>query len=58
MCDEVTTKMRRSPLCVRYGLILLMGYLGADGFTSMFQEKLFADHKTSKSAPPSDPTKG
>ena len=35
----------------RYGLVLLMGYLGADGFTSMFQEKLFAEHKTSKSAP-------
>merc|ERR1719181_1385406 len=31
-----------------YGLVLLMGYLGADGFTSMFQEKLFAEHKTSK----------
>jgi len=31
-----------------YGIVLLMGYLGADGFTSMFQEKLFAEHKTSK----------
>merc|ERR1719181_1823115 len=31
-----------------YGIVLLMGYLGADGFTSMFQEKLFSEHKTSK----------
>jgi len=31
-----------------YGLVLLLGYLGADGFTSMFQEKLFGDYKTSK----------
>jgi adenosine 3'-phospho 5'-phosphosulfate transporter B2 len=31
-----------------YGLLLLLGYLGADGFTSMFQEKLFSEHKTSK----------
>merc|ERR1712061_117765 len=31
-----------------YGLLLLLGFLGCDGFTSTFQEKLFKDHKTSK----------
>merc|ERR1712151_210340 len=31
-----------------YGLILLLGFLGFDGFTSTFQEKLFKEHKTSK----------
>jgi len=31
-----------------YGLLLLAGFLGCDGFTSTFQEKLFKDHKTSK----------
>merc|ERR1719506_3267506 len=31
-----------------YGLLLLLGFLGADGFTSTFQEKLFKEHQTSK----------
>ena len=31
-----------------YGLVLLMGFLACDGFTSTFQEKLFKEHKTSK----------
>jgi len=31
-----------------HGLILLLVFLGLDGFTSTFQEKLFKDHKTSK----------
>eukprot|EP00929_Paragymnodinium_shiwhaense_P008575 TRINITY_DN112531_c0_g1_i1.p1 TRINITY_DN112531_c0_g1~~TRINITY_DN112531_c0_g1_i1.p1 ORF type:complete len:387 (+),score=82.62 TRINITY_DN112531_c0_g1_i1:66-1163(+) len=31
-----------------YGLLLLLGFLGFDGFTSTFQEKLFSEHKTSK----------
>jgi len=31
-----------------YGLLLLLGFLGCDGFTSTFQEKLFSEHKTSK----------
>merc|ERR1719299_356480 len=31
-----------------YGLLLLACFLGLDGFTSTFQEKLFKDHKTSK----------
>ena len=31
-----------------YGLLLLMGFLACDGFTSTFQEKLFKEHKTSK----------
>jgi len=31
-----------------YGLLLLLGFLGFDGFTSTFQEKLFKEHKTSK----------
>merc|ERR1740127_450940 len=31
-----------------FGLILLLLFLGFDGFTSTFQEKLFKDHKTSK----------
>jgi len=31
-----------------YGLILLLCFLGLDGFTSTFQEKLFKEHKTSK----------
>lgn len=30
-----------------YGLILLLAFLGFDGFTSTFQEKLFKDHQTS-----------
>lgn len=31
-----------------YGLMLLGCFLGLDGFTSTFQEKLFKEHKTSK----------
>merc|ERR1719408_769663 len=31
-----------------YGLLLLVGFLAADGFTSTFQEKLFKEHQTSK----------
>jgi len=31
-----------------YGLLLLLCFLGLDGFTSTFQEKLFKEHKTSK----------
>merc|ERR1740124_549816 len=31
-----------------YGLLLLAGFLGLDGFTSTFQEKLFKEHVTSK----------
>jgi adenosine 3'-phospho 5'-phosphosulfate transporter B2 len=31
-----------------YGLVLLLGFLVCDSFTSTFQEKLFKDHKTSK----------
>jgi len=31
-----------------HGLILLLIFLGLDGFTSTFQEKLFKEHKTSK----------
>lgn len=31
-----------------FGLLLLLGFLFFDGFTSTFQEKLFKDHKTSK----------
>merc|ERR1719330_713679 len=31
-----------------HGLILLLIFLGLDGFTSTFQEKLFKDHQTSK----------
>jgi adenosine 3'-phospho 5'-phosphosulfate transporter B2 len=31
-----------------YGLLLLLGFLGCDGFTSTFQEKLFAEGKGSK----------
>eukprot|EP00401_Gymnodinium_catenatum_P065330 CAMPEP_0117598850 /NCGR_PEP_ID=MMETSP0784-20121206/75628_1 /TAXON_ID=39447 /ORGANISM="" /LENGTH=356 /DNA_ID=CAMNT_0005401351 /DNA_START=54 /DNA_END=1124 /DNA_ORIENTATION=+ len=31
-----------------YGLLLLLAFLGLDGFTSTFQEKLFKEHKTSK----------
>jgi len=31
-----------------YGLLLLLGFLVFDGFTSTFQEKLFKDHQTSK----------
>merc|ERR1712113_1014358 len=31
-----------------YGLLLLLAFLGADGFTSTFQEKLFKEHKVSK----------
>merc|ERR1719471_956402 len=31
-----------------HGLILLLVFLGLDGFTSTFQEKLFKEHKTSK----------
>merc|ERR1719271_1074885 len=31
-----------------YGLLLLGCFLGLDGFTSTFQEKLFKEHKTSK----------
>ena len=31
-----------------YGLLLLGGFLGLDGFTSTFQEKLFKEHVTSK----------
>jgi len=31
-----------------YGLLLLVGFLAADGFTSTFQEKLFEEHQTSK----------
>jgi len=31
-----------------YGLFLLVAFLGLDGFTSTFQEKLFKEHKTSK----------
>merc|ERR1719353_1561730 len=31
-----------------YGLLLLATFLGLDGFTSTFQEKLFKEHKTSK----------
>mmetsp|Transcript_13668 Transcript_13668/g.28020 ORF Transcript_13668/g.28020 Transcript_13668/m.28020 type:complete len:341 (+) Transcript_13668:1679-2701(+) len=30
-----------------YGLILMAGYLGADGFTSTFQEKLFSGYQMS-----------
>jgi len=32
----------------KYGLLLLACFLGLDGFTSTFQEKLFKEHKTSK----------
>jgi adenosine 3'-phospho 5'-phosphosulfate transporter B2 len=31
-----------------HGLILLLTFLGLDGFTSTFQEKLFKQHKTTK----------
>merc|ERR1719379_2567078 len=31
-----------------YGLLLLVGFLLFDGFTSTFQEKLFKEHQTSK----------
>jgi len=31
-----------------HGLVLLLLFLGLDGFTSTFQEKLFKEHKTSK----------
>merc|ERR1719277_2764976 len=31
-----------------FGLLLLVGFLGLDGFTSTMQEKLFKDHVTSK----------
>merc|ERR1719469_1641804 len=31
-----------------YGLLLLQCFLGLDGLTSTFQEKLFKEHKTSK----------
>jgi len=31
-----------------YGLLLLLGFLGFDGFTSTFQEKLFKEHSTTK----------
>merc|ERR1719401_863651 len=31
-----------------HGLILLLVFLGLDGFTSTFQEKLFKQHKTTK----------
>jgi len=31
-----------------YGLVLMLGFLACDGFTSTFQEKLFKEHKTSK----------
>lgn len=31
-----------------YGLLLLLGFLGFDGFTSTFQEKLFKELKTTK----------
>jgi len=31
-----------------YGLLLLVAFMCLDGFTSTFQEKLFAEHKTSK----------
>jgi len=31
-----------------YGLLLLLGFLAFDGFTSTFQEKLFKEHSTTK----------
>lgn len=31
-----------------YGLLMLVGFVALDGFTSTFQEKLFRDHMTSK----------
>jgi len=31
-----------------YGLLLLLGFLAFDGFTSTFQEKLFKEHATTK----------
>merc|ERR1719491_2140988 len=31
-----------------WGLVLLVGFLACDGLTSIFQEKLFKEHKTSK----------
>jgi adenosine 3'-phospho 5'-phosphosulfate transporter B2 len=31
-----------------YGLLLMLGFLGCDGFTSTFQEKVFKDCKTTK----------
>merc|ERR1719183_2860765 len=31
-----------------YGLMLLLGFLALDGFTSTFQEKLFKEYETSK----------
>jgi len=31
-----------------WGLLLLLAFLGFDGFTSTFQEKLFKEHKTSR----------
>merc|ERR1712087_1023815 len=31
-----------------YGLLLMLAFLGCDGFTSTFQEKVFKDCKTTK----------
>merc|ERR1719207_429913 len=31
-----------------YGLLLLLGFLAFDGFTSTFQEKLFKEHSTTQ----------
>jgi solute carrier family 35 (adenosine 3'-phospho 5'-phosphosulfate transporter), member B2 len=36
-----------SPLDSYYGLFLMLGYLGFDGFTSTFQEKLFTGYQMS-----------
>jgi adenosine 3'-phospho 5'-phosphosulfate transporter B2 len=34
-------------LATAFGLLLMLGYLASDGFTSTFQEKLFKDHNVS-----------
>merc|ERR1719191_374127 len=41
-------KAKHSSGTSAHGLILLMCFLGLDGFTSTFQEKLFKQHKTTK----------
>jgi len=41
-------KAKHSSGTSTHGLILLMVFLGLDGFTSTFQEKLFKQHKTTK----------
>jgi len=41
-------KAKHSSGTSAHGLILLLVFLGLDGFTSTFQEKLFKQHKTTK----------